>query len=192
MRFPIANRFYLAMEKTFMRIMTLAFLSFLMATPTFADPCLSYITPLFEGVNGMPAPASVTVRGTRLSARGANGFTSAAAASDYRTNMSQADKAARDSFVIALNQGETALEGTFQDVFPGRPDAAIDLTTLKVSRNGRVEIILNRWGNAVIQLGNVQCYPGHQGAAFVMNGRARDAGYGLDMWTFVLSPYFIN
>ncbi len=174
----------------------LAILGLFLSHQAFADSCVSYFSGVFDGFPGEPrGPASsYNVKGTRVTARGNFGFTSHFANVNYRSSMSQADKARNDYFILSWGPSADMRIGQFQDVFPGRPDGAIDLSTLRLYRNGRVEVVLDRWGSYTFALNNLQCYPGSTTPAkgFMMTGHFREPSGSFDQWTFLLSPYWIN
>jgi hypothetical protein len=174
----------------------LALLGLLLSHQAFADSCTTYIAGMFDGFPGDnrgPA-AQYYVKGTRVTARSNFGFTSYFASVNYRNTMTQADKARNDSFVLTRGPGNDRQTGQFQDVFPGRPDGSIDLSTLRIYRSGRVEVVLDRWGSYTFAMNSLQCYPGSTTAAngFMMTGLFREPSGSFDQWTFLLSPYWIN
>lgn len=174
----------------------LALLGLFLSHQAFADSCNTYISGIFDGFPGESrGPASYYfVKGTRVTARGAFGFTSHFANVNYRNTMSQADKARNDSFILSWSGSPDMRVGQFQDVFPGRPDGAIDLSTLRIHRSGRVEVVLDRWGSYTFGLNSLQCYPGSSTPAkgFMMTGLFREPSGSFDQWTFLLSPYWID
>ncbi|MDZ7962883.1 MAG: hypothetical protein RMY34_34300 [Aulosira sp. DedQUE10] len=155
--------------------------------------CSSYIQRMFLGFPGDQDGAGhwFNVKGTRITARGQGGFSSFAMAENYSTRdgISTSASGNKEGFTIRkLNTGASVIQGKFQDVFPGRKDGKSDLTTLNIHRDGRVQIVLNAWGNSSGNLNNLACYPGHQGSTFVLTGNARTASHGFDFWTFVITP----
>ncbi len=184
----IDNLFY--WDKTMLR--TLLLLSALFSTGLAqADSCVPYIAGVF---NGFPSDQHgpghyFNVRASRLTARGYSAYTSHAMSLSYDSNMSTEAKSRLEGF--SMTGSGDLRQGQFRDVFPGRADGKTDLTTFKVFRNGTVQLILNSWGNSTINLTNLQCFRGHQGSGFVMLGQDRTAGYGLNLWTFFMSPGWI-
>lgn len=159
-----------------------------------AAPCAPYIEKMYVGFPGDPVPGDgFSVTGARVAARGAFGFTSFAMASDYSPTqgMSTPTSARRSTFTIAPNSALSLIEGRFVDVFPGRSGDSGDATTLRIHRSGQVQVRLDRWGGGLITLSNLQCYPGQDSNTYMMLGQNRDA-YGLNTWTFVFNPVFID
>lgn len=154
-----------------------------------ADNCASYVANLY----GWIADGSAThysVRAVRVTARGGDGFSSFSMAEPYTPSWGIANSgaAARHVFYLVPDRTSGVLSGRFQDVFPGRINGETDLTTLSILRSGAVRFRLNDWGGAIGTLSNLECFPGHTGRAFVMTGRSRTAGFGLDVWTFLITP----
>ncbi len=158
-----------------------------------ATSCSRYVQGMFEGFSGdkLGAGSWFNVKATRITARGNGGFSSFAMAGNYSTSdgVSTTASSTKEGFRISKSSPTaTVIEGKFQDVFPGRKDGNSDLTTLKVYRDGRAQIVLNDWGNNTVNLNSLACYPGHQGSTFVLTGNARTASHGFDFWTFVITP----
>ncbi|MBD2194118.1 MULTISPECIES: hypothetical protein [Calothrix] len=158
--------------------------------------CSSYIRGMFEGFPGDKYGVGnwFNVKATRITARGYGGFSSFAMAENYSTREGISTTAAgnKEGFTIKkTSTGASVIQGKFQDVFPGRKDGKSDLTTLNVHRDGRVQIVLNAWGNNTVNLSNLVCYRGHQGSTFVLTGNARTASHGFDAWTFVITPNWL-
>lgn len=157
-----------------------------------AESCVGYINAMYNGFAGDVHGAGhwFDTTGTRVTARSAFGYSSFAMHPSYAASqgMSNAATVARQSFAIVPNAAGTVIEGQFRDVFPGRSNGATDLTTLRIFRTGVVQIRLDAWGGATYNLSALQCYAGHDNNTFVMTGQRRDAGFGLDTWTFVFNP----
>lgn len=164
-------------------------------TPAFAmaEDCNRYFNGIWNGFPGdtLGAGHYFFVKGARVTARGGSAYTSHVASPTYRSDMTQAEKARLDYFNAGVNTGRTLLEGSFKDVFPGRADGAVDATTFRLHRNGRVELVLNAWGNTVSALTNLQCFPGHGGSGFVLQGQSRTSSHGVNMWTFYIAPQWL-
>lgn len=161
------------------------------AQPT--SSCSSYIRGMFNGFPGDRYGAGnwFNVKGTRITARGRGGFSSFAMAKNYSTRegLSSTNSSRKEGFRISkASRRGSVIQGKFQDFFPGRKDGKSDLTTLKVYRNGRVQIILNSWGNTTVNLKNLAFYRGHKGSNFVLTGQNRTSSHGFDFWTFVITP----
>ncbi|NJM19589.1 MAG: hypothetical protein HC836_35830 [Richelia sp. RM2_1_2] len=155
--------------------------------------CSRYIQGMFEGFSGDTLGAGhwFNVKGTRITARGQGGYSSFAMRENYavRDGISTTVSSGKEGFLISKpNTTASVIQGKFQDVFPGRKDGKTDLTTLQVNRDGRVQIVLNAWGNATVNLANLECYRGHQGSTFVLTGQNRTYSHGFDFWTFVITP----
>ncbi|MCA2960329.1 MAG: hypothetical protein IOD12_08750 [Silvanigrellales bacterium] len=162
-------------------------------TIAFAEDCTRYFNGVWNGFPGdtYGAGHNFYIKGSRVTARGASAYTSYAAAPSYRSDMTLAQKARLDFFYAGMNAGRTVLEGAFKDVFPSRADGAIDATTFRIHRNGRVELVLNAWGNVASDLTNVQCFPGHGSSGFVLQGQSRTSSHGVNMWTFFIAPQWL-
>lgn len=167
---------------------------------TYAEPstsCSSYIQGMFNGFSGDKLGAGnwFNIRGTRITARGNGGFSAFAMAENYSTGdgVSTTASSGKEGFkILKTSPAATVIKGKFQEVFPGRKDGKSDLTTLNVYRDGRVQLVLNAWGNTTVNLSNVACYPGHQGSTFVLTGNSRTASHGFDFWTFVITPDWLE
>lgn len=173
-----------------MRKFLLALPLLMSAVPSFAEPCDRFIRGVFDGFSGdVHGPGHWHyVKGSRITSRGYGSFTSHAMHTNYRNDMTQAEKSRLEGFTIAPTSNGMAREGKFLDVFPGRQDGANDLTTLRIQRDGRVQIVLNSWGNASTFLTDLSCYPAHRGSGFVLTGFDKSAGYGTTIWNFHLAP----
>lgn len=161
-----------------------------------SSSCSSYIRGMFTGFPGDQYGAGhwFHVKATRITARGQGGFSSFAMAENYSTRegVSTTTSSNKEGFTIRKSTtGASVIQGKFQDVFPGRKDGKSDLTTLNVHPDGRVQIVLNAWGNNTVNLSNLACYPGNQGSSFVLTGNARTASHGFDFWTFVITPNWL-
>lgn len=164
-----------------------------LAYPRSSTSCTSYIRGMFEGFSGYRYKEgySFKVKGTRITARGKDGFSSFAMNQRYSTRegLSSTNSSRKQGFTMyPVSRGGSLIQGKFQDVFPGRRDGKSDLTTLQVYRNGLVQIVLNSWGNTRVNLRNLACYRGHQGINFVLTGQNRTSSHGFDFWTFLITP----
>jgi hypothetical protein len=172
----------------------LAFMLIMIPSITFGESCGRYIQGMWDGFSGDQfGPGHwFTVKGSRVTARGTSGYTSYAASPSFRQNMTLAEKARNDYFSIWKNRTGNLIEGRFLDVFPGRADGVSDLTSLRIFRTNRVQLILHSWGNSVIELTNLQCYRGHENSTFVLTGQQRSASHGINLWTFTITPAWLH
>jgi hypothetical protein len=155
-------------------------------------------TPYFHGMyNGFPSDRLgaghwFIVKGASVTARGTGGFTTYAVDRSYRQNMTLPQKAALDRFYMFKNAAGDTITGSFLILFPGRADGVLDAMTLRIRNNGTVELVLNSWGNTVGRLSNLQCYRGHTNSTFVLTARNRSSAWGLDLWTFTITPSWLE
>ena len=150
--------------------------------------CSAYLGVMFATSD---APKRYLVKGTRTSVRGGSSFSSYAMDQRYRHTQDARTKASAEQFVMSFDAGARHWSASFLEVFPGdsHPERA-DRTTLRFLRDGRVQIVLNSWNNAVTTLSNVQCYAylGNVRGAFMLLGQGKYGADGIDQWNFVLAP----
>lgn len=156
-----------------------------------ADACNAYIEGMYNGFEGDLYGAAhwFTIKGNRVTARNYDGYTSFAMNTGYSREDSVADAAQKDRIYMWKNGGVSTAK--FKDVFPSRASGKVDLTTLNIYENGKVEIVLNEWSDATYSLSNLQCYPGHTGSTFMLTGQNRTGSHGLDNWTFLITPAWL-
>lgn len=163
------------------------------AAPASADPCAPFVARMFSNNYSYGSPSWYDVLGTRVVARGADGFSSFTMSPSYRPSMGMSNPASalRSWFSIYADAGRTLAQGRFMDVFPGRSDGNADSTSLRIRRSGAIELIQHAWGDTTYALTNLQCYPGHTGDAFVITGTQRTPGYGLNVNLLIVPNWLI-
>jgi len=162
----------------------------LLSSHALAEDCTPYVSRMYAYV--APGPSYYyNVSAVRMTARGAAGFSSFSMGPSYSPSVGIATRPTPHLFSVSPDSTGSVV-GKFQEVFPGRTDGSSDLTTLKVSRSGTVQLKLDEWGGVLVSLTNVQCYPGHTGKAFLLTGSAYSSGYGRDLWTFLFIPAYFG
>lgn len=151
------------------------------SSPAFADDCSPYIGRLFSFDQDY-----WRVQAVSMTSRGSvGGFSS------YSDARRPGELPWRPNVVLTyLNPATGAIEVRFEARFPGSVDSLrSDQTTLIVEPSGRVMLRLDAWGGVSVDFGaTIECFPGHQGDAFVLTGRARTSSHGLDVWTVLFEP----
>lgn len=79
--------------------------------------------------------------------------------------------------------------GKFKVTFNDRPDREKDDVTFRIIREKhQVMLILNSWGDSVLQLGDLRCYRGHKNTHFVLEGMNRSSTHGIGLYSFSIYP----
>ncbi|BDM83766.1 hypothetical protein [Acaryochloris marina] len=131
---------------------------------------------------------ALTIRGSSVTARGNEGFTSFTMSPTYQVeNMPLHTSGARvhDIFIVDIN-GNSA-KGKFVRVFPGRGNGNEDETELFLTRSGNLSLRSIKWNTEWEQLRNISCYrgPGQQLVVTAHAGNQFDR-FGPVFWTFMI------
>lgn len=128
----------------------------------------------------------LNVVGTRVTARGAFGFSSFTMANGYEVATTPLHTpAAGAQSIFTAAKGSSYFTGPFHEVFPERGNGDVDLADFWVYRTGAFYLRATDWTTAWELLQGVTCYRGPQSQT-VVTGYIHIAGWGTDFWTFVL------
>jgi hypothetical protein len=152
-------------------------------------PCGTAIDAYFTATT--PPNQWLDVVGTRLTARGAFGFSSFSMANGYQvatTPLHTAGASGQSTFMAS--KGSSHYTGPFHEVFPGRGNGDVDRADFWVYRTGAVWLRDTSWSNTWTQLQAVTCYRGPQNQT-VIRGYIHVTSWGTDFWTFVVRGNYL-
>lgn len=138
------------------------------------------------------APDWLNAFGTRVTARGAYGFSAFTMRDGFQIEDVPVDDPAfpRQRSFTAKHRDADNYEGMFSEVFTDRGNADEDRVHFWVRRGGQFWLRFVTYTSAWKALQNAQCFRGPDGQV-VVRATIDNVGYGTDFWTFLIAPGYL-